>query len=48
MVGVVDGLYNVQSDIWSLGLIIIECVMGRYFYLFEILSIIFSQFSVSY
>lgn len=41
------GTYSVQSDIWSLGLSIIECAMGRYPYPPETYSNIFSQLSVS-
>ncbi|KAI9758969.1 MAG: hypothetical protein M4579_002709 [Chaenotheca gracillima] len=39
------GTYSVQSDIWSLGLTIIECAMGRYPYAPETYNNIFSQLS---
>ncbi|KAI9849826.1 MAG: hypothetical protein M1837_000040 [Sclerophora amabilis] len=39
------GTYSVQSDIWSLGLTIIECALGRYPYAPETHSNIFSQLS---
>jgi mitogen-activated protein kinase kinase len=42
------GTYSVQSDIWSLGLTIIECALGRYPYPPETYNNIFSQLSVSY
>jgi mitogen-activated protein kinase kinase len=42
-----SGTYSVQSDIWSLGLSIIECAMGRYPYPPETYNNIFSQLSVS-
>jgi mitogen-activated protein kinase kinase len=41
------GSYSVQSDIWSLGLSIIECAMGRYPYPPETYNSIFSQLAVS-
>lgn len=40
------GTYSVQSDIWSLGLSIIECAMGRYPYPPETYNNIFSQLNV--
>lgn len=40
------GTYSVQSDIWSLGLSIIECAMGRYPYPPESFTNIFSQLHV--
>lgn len=40
------GTYGVQSDIWSLGLSIIECAMGRYPYPPETYNNIFSQLQV--
>lgn len=40
------GTYSVQSDIWSLGLSIIECALGRYPYPPETYDNIFSQLSV--
>lgn len=41
-----NGTYSVQSDVWSLGLTIIECAMGQYPYPPEASSTIFSQLSV--
>lgn len=40
-----NGTYSVQSDVWSLGLTIIECAMGRYPYPPETYNNIFSQLS---
>ncbi|KAI5297970.1 hypothetical protein KEM55_003998 [Ascosphaera atra] len=37
------GTYSVQSDVWSLGLTVIECAVGRYPYPPETSSTIFSQ-----
>lgn len=45
--GMGGGTYSVQSDIWSLGLTIIECALGRYPYPPETYDNIFSQLSVS-
>jgi mitogen-activated protein kinase kinase len=47
MPGNPGGTYSVQSDIWSLGLSIIECALGRYPYPPETYTNIFSQLSVS-
>ncbi len=41
------GTYSIQSDIWSLGLSIIECALGQYPYPPETYDNIFSQLSVS-
>lgn len=41
------GTYSVQSDIWSLGLSVVECAMGRYPYPPETYNNIFSQLNVS-
>ncbi|KAI0802483.1 kinase-like domain-containing protein [Xylaria sp. FL0064] len=41
--GASDGTYSVQSDIWSLGLTIIECGMGKYPYPPDVSATIFSQ-----
>lgn len=41
------GTYSVQSDVWSLGLSVIECAMGRYPYPPETFNNIFSQLHVS-
>lgn len=46
--GASDGTYSVQSDIWSLGLTIIECGMGKYPYPPDVSSTIFSQLTVSH
>lgn len=46
--GGMAGTYSVQSDIWSLGLTIIECALGRYPYPPETYDNIFSQLSVSF
>ncbi|KAH7037206.1 map kinase [Microdochium trichocladiopsis] len=43
--GASDGTYSVQSDIWSLGLTIIECAMGKYPYPPDVSATIFSQLS---
>jgi mitogen-activated protein kinase kinase len=44
--GSAGGTYSVQSDIWSLGLTIIECALGRYPYPPDTYDNIFSQLSV--
>lgn len=41
------GTYSVQSDIWSLGLTVIECALGQYPYPPETYDNIFSQLRVS-
>ncbi|RMZ82432.1 hypothetical protein DV737_g2093, partial [Chaetothyriales sp. CBS 132003] len=43
--GASGGTYSVQSDVWSLGLTIIECALGRYPYPPETYDNIFSQLS---
>lgn len=47
MMGNTNGTYSVQSDIWSLGLSLLECALGRYPYPPETYNTIFSQLSVS-
>ena len=42
------GTYSVQSDIWSLGISVIECAIGRYPYPPETFNNIFSQLHVSF
>ncbi|TGZ79360.1 kinase-like protein [Ascodesmis nigricans] len=44
-VGAAPGTYGVQSDIWSLGLSLLECAMGCYPYPPETYNNIFSQLS---
>ena len=44
--GAAGGSYSVQSDVWSLGLSIVECAMGRYPYPPETYNNIFSQLNV--
>jgi mitogen-activated protein kinase kinase len=41
------GTYSVQSDVWSLGLTLVECAIGRYPYPPDTYSNIFSQLNVS-
>ncbi|OKL64184.1 hypothetical protein UA08_01006 [Talaromyces atroroseus] len=41
--GATGGTYSVQSDVWSLGLSVIECAKGRYPYPPETYTNIFSQ-----
>lgn len=41
-----SGTYSVQSDVWSLGLSVIECAIGRYPYPPETYNNIFSQLHV--
>jgi mitogen-activated protein kinase kinase len=41
------GSYSVQSDVWSLGLTLVECAIGRYPYPPDTYSNIFSQLNVS-
>lgn len=45
--GNAEGTYSVQSDVWSLGLTVIECALGRYPYPPEVSSTIFGQLNVS-
>ena len=45
--GNAGGTYSVQSDVWSLGLSIIECATGRYPYPPDTYTDIFSQLHVS-
>lgn len=42
-----NGSYSVQSDVWSLGLSVIECAIGRYPYPPETFGNIFNQLHVS-